>query len=153
MTGRLTRSRTDVVVAGVCGGLGEYLRIDPVLVRLFFVLLALGSGVGVLIYLILWVVLPRQGAGEAGTPDTLRAGAEEIAERARAAGEELRENLRQPNPNAGVAVGLALIVLGALFLLQGLDLAWMRWLRFEMLWPLLLVAAGLALIWRQLKGG
>lgn len=153
MTGRLTRSRTDVVVAGVCGGLGEYLRIDPVLVRLFFVLLALGSGVGVLIYLILWVVLPRQGAGEAGAPDTLRAGAEEIAERARAAGEELRENLRQPNPNAGVAVGLALIVLGALFLLQGLDLAWMRWLRFEMLWPLLLVAAGLALIWRQLKGG
>lgn len=153
MDGRLTRSRSDVVVAGVCGGLGQYLRIDPVLVRLFFVLLALGSGVGVLLYIVLWVVIPRQGAGEAATAETMRAGAEEIAGRARAAGEELRENLQQPNPNAGVAVGIGLIVLGALFLLKSLDLAWMRWLSFDMLWPLLLVAAGLALIWRQLKGG
>jgi phage shock protein C len=140
--GRLTRSRSDVVVAGVCGGLGRYLRIDPVLVRLFFVLLALGSGVGVLLYIVLWVVIPRQGAGEAATAETMRA-----------AGEEVRQNLQQPNPNAGVAVGIGLIVLGALFLLKSLDLAWMRWLSFDMLWPLLLVAAGLALIWRQLKGG
>ncbi|HEX9116593.1 MAG TPA: PspC domain-containing protein, partial [Anaerolineae bacterium] len=59
MSTRLYRSRKDHMVAGVCGGLGEYLGIDSTLVRLFFVLLALpGAGVGFALYLILWVILP-----------------------------------------------------------------------------------------------
>lgn len=56
---RLTRSRTDKLVAGVCGGLGEYFVIDPVIVRLIFVLVTLTSGIGLPIYIVLWILMPR----------------------------------------------------------------------------------------------
>ena len=58
MERKLVRSQTDSMFAGVCGGLGEYLNVDPTLVRLFFVLLALTGGHGVLLYLILCVIMP-----------------------------------------------------------------------------------------------
>jgi phage shock protein C len=54
---RLTRSRSDRMIAGVCGGLAEYFGIDPALVRILFVVLAIAGGHGVLIYLILWLVM------------------------------------------------------------------------------------------------
>lgn len=60
---KLTRSRTDKFIAGVCGGIGEYFKIDANLVRVAFVLLALFGQVGVLLYGLLWLVLP---AGEDG---------------------------------------------------------------------------------------
>jgi phage shock protein C len=50
------------MLGGVCGGLGEFFGIDPTLVRLFFVLLALLGGHGVLIYLILWLIVPVRPA-------------------------------------------------------------------------------------------
>ena len=56
---RLYRSLTDRKFAGVAGGLGEYFVIDPLLLRLAFVVLALAGGGGLLIYIILWVVTPE----------------------------------------------------------------------------------------------
>ena len=58
MDNKLYRSMTDKRVAGVCGGLAKYFNVDPTLVRLAFVFLALAGGPGVLIYLIMWIVLP-----------------------------------------------------------------------------------------------
>jgi phage shock protein C len=60
---RLTRSRTDRKIAGVCGGLAEYFDIDPVIPRILWVVLALGAGVGILAYLICWLVIPEAPAG------------------------------------------------------------------------------------------
>jgi phage shock protein C len=57
---RLYRSRKDRMIGGVCGGLGEYLNVDPTLVRLLFVLFALTGGSGVLAYLIMLVVIPEE---------------------------------------------------------------------------------------------
>lgn len=59
MQPRLTRSRSDVVVAGVCGGLAEYFHIDPVIVRLVFVLVTITSGLGLIVYPVLWLVMPQ----------------------------------------------------------------------------------------------
>jgi len=47
-------------IAGVCGGLGEYFDIDPTIIRAAFLIAALGFGVGVLSYLILWLVMPSR---------------------------------------------------------------------------------------------
>ncbi len=58
MTRKLYRSRTDSMLGGVCGGLGEYLEADPTIIRIAFVLLALLGGHGILLYLILWVIMP-----------------------------------------------------------------------------------------------
>lgn len=58
MEKRLHRSRTEKMIAGVCGGLAEYFGVDPTLIRVLWVLITLLAGVGVLLYLILWVVMP-----------------------------------------------------------------------------------------------
>lgn len=56
---QLMRSIDNRMIAGVCAGLGDYFNIDPTLVRLIFVALALAGGPGVLLYIILWVVMPE----------------------------------------------------------------------------------------------
>ena len=61
---KLARSKDDRMLAGVAGGLAQYLDIDPVLVRLIFVIIALFGGgfIGLLIYIVLWIVMPEQDA-------------------------------------------------------------------------------------------
>ena len=56
---RLHLSDTDRKIGGVCGGLGEWLEIDPVFFRVAFVLLAFVCGLGILAYLVLWLLIPR----------------------------------------------------------------------------------------------
>ena len=61
MDKRLYRSRTDKKIAGVCGGLAEYFKIDPVIPRIIFVILILPGGLpGVLPYLIMWLIIPEK---------------------------------------------------------------------------------------------
>ena len=62
---RLYRSRGDRKIAGVCGGIASYLRIDPVIPRLVWVIFAMAAGVGVLAYLVCWWVIPQEPAGSA----------------------------------------------------------------------------------------
>lgn len=57
---KLYRSRTNQKVAGVCAGIGNYLDIDPTLVRLIWVATVLFAGGGILAYLIAWIVLPEE---------------------------------------------------------------------------------------------
>ena len=57
-TKKLYRSNSDKMVAGVCGGLGEFLGLDPTMVRLAFALLAILGGPGFLLYLIMWIIVP-----------------------------------------------------------------------------------------------
>jgi phage shock protein C len=59
MEKRLYRSRNDRSLAGVCGGIAEYFGWDPTLVRVAWVLLTLLGGSGILLYLIMWVVMPE----------------------------------------------------------------------------------------------
>lgn len=148
MTTRLYRSRTDSMLGGVCGGLGPYLGIDPALIRLFFVLLTLGGGAGVLIYLALWIVIPLEGGEELGTEATVRSGAEEIAARARQLRAELGAG-RTPNPQAAMIAGATLLILGVIYLLRNLGVPWVGWLDFNTLWPLLLIGGGVALMLRR----
>jgi len=55
---RLLRSNTNRVIGGVCGGIGEYFTIDPVIARIIFVLTAI-FGAGFLVYIILWIMMPE----------------------------------------------------------------------------------------------
>lgn len=57
---RLYRSRTNRMIAGVCGGLAEYFKIDPTIIRVIAVILLLPGGVpGLLPYVVLWIVVPN----------------------------------------------------------------------------------------------
>ena len=153
MKKKLYRSRSDSMLGGVCGGLGDYFDIDSNLIRLIFVLLGVANGVGVLIYLAMWLIVPQEGRStKASNQETLRQGADEIAERARTVGNEARSIAGRSNVRAGAIIGTILIILGGIFLLRNFGVFWAPWLRFDVLWPLLLVIGGVMLLWRRNKG-
>ena len=61
---RLTRSCSDRAIGGVAGGLGRYFAVDPVVIRIAFVVLTLTSGIGLALYLACWLLIPEDGAAE-----------------------------------------------------------------------------------------
>ena len=63
---RMYRSRSDVMIAGVCSGLAKYLEVDPTVIRLVFVLLLFAGFGGLWIYLVLWIVMPQEPLADAG---------------------------------------------------------------------------------------
>ncbi len=56
---KLYLSNKDKKIAGVCGGVAQYLGIDPTIVRLVWLLLAFAGGFGILAYLVAWIIVPR----------------------------------------------------------------------------------------------
>ena len=57
---KLYRSKKNRVIAGVCGGIGEYFNIDPTIIRLLWILLIFAGGSGILAYIIAWIIIPEQ---------------------------------------------------------------------------------------------
>lgn len=156
MARRLTRNRRKAVCGGVAAGFADHFNVDPVLVRLAFILLAFANGIGVLFYIICWVIMPTE---EAGAPEEASQGAK-VAEEVRAAGEQARaagEQVVQEVRKAGesgrgrMIAGVILIILGMMFLLDRFSwmFHWPHWLRFGNLWPLILVAIGVSLLMRS----
>lgn len=146
---KLYRSRTDSVIAGVCGGLAEYFNIDPVIVRIVTVLLLFAGGSGILAYLILWLVVPLQGTETVQPRDTIQANANEIKDVA----EEFGENVRQTF-SAGTSdkmrsrrrnwLGLGLIIVGGVVLLNTLGV--LTWTIWKIAWPAIIIAIGLLVL-------
>ena len=64
---RLYRNENNKVIAGVCGGIAAYFGIDPLIVRILFVVFALGFGFGFLVYLVLWVAVPSTASAVIGS--------------------------------------------------------------------------------------
>ena len=122
----LRRDRAHGVVGGVCAGLGRRLGIDPMILRIGFVVAAGAGGLGVILYALAWALLPA-GDGDGR------------ALMARAAGR--REGWM-------VASGLVLLMLAVLLLFR----AWGLWVGDAIVWPLILATGGGALIWRQSQG-
>jgi phage shock protein PspC (stress-responsive transcriptional regulator) len=147
----LTRDTRRGVVAGVAAGFGRYLDVDPVLARLGFVLLTFVNGLGLLIYLAGWALMPRAEPEPSTSPTPGRPEPQAAAfEPLREAASEIAAEVRKATSDAAspqLAVGSVLVVLGSLLLAHNLGLLhWPYWLRFETLWPLLLVALGLGLV-------
>lgn len=85
-TTRLMRSRSDTIIAGVAGGIAQYLAIDSTIVRLLFVVLVF-TGVGVLLYPLLWIIMPLEGTAGAAPAQAF----DEMRQQATRAGPEVRE--------------------------------------------------------------
>ncbi len=139
---RLYRSSTDRMVGGVCGGLGTFLNIDPIFIRLLFVLLLFGSDFGLILYLLLWILIPEEGKAY-GFKD------ESFGDKVRSMGDDIQVAVTQPHPQAGLIMGIGLILIGGLLFLDRLNLAWLDWFNMDVLWPALLIVGGIALLFRQ----
>jgi phage shock protein C len=141
MTRRLTRDTKGAVLGGVAAGFADYFDVDPVLVRVIFILLAVLSGFGVIAYIVGWVIMPRQGES---------APADRLVESVRQAGERVAEEVQKIPDGTGrgrATAGIILIVLGALFLIERLDLwRWPHWARIVNFWPAILILIGVSLV-------
>jgi phage shock protein C len=102
---RLYRSETDRMLGGVCGGLGAFFGIDPTLVRVLFIVLTFG-GVGPLLYLAMWILVPRQSRVGAQPDVVAREAVDEIRDKTRRGADEARTAYRRwrsgsPPPGGG----------------------------------------------------
>jgi phage shock protein C len=147
---KIYRSSSDVKIAGVCGGLGTYFDIDPTLVRVFFILLAFADGIGVWLYCLLWIFLPREDRVGGAFEENVRVGVEEITERAKEIGSEFQTGMWDSSHRASYVVGAVLILFGLFFLLESFNVLWFSTLR-SLLWPLLLIFAGAFLLRRHFQ--
>jgi len=116
---RLTRATDSRLVGGVAAGIARWLGIDPVITRIAFVVLAMSGGFGVVAYLVLWAVVPDERGTRA------------LPHRVDVPGRSQR------------AAALGLIVVGGLLLLREAGL----WVGDRLVWPVVLAAVGLALLW------
>jgi signal transduction histidine kinase/phage shock protein PspC (stress-responsive transcriptional regulator) len=115
----LARARDDRVVAGVAGGLGRYLGVDPTVVRLSLVVLSFANGLGVVLYLIGWALLPAEPPN--GLAPAVRP------------------------PSAERAVGLGLLTVGTVLLFGRAGLV----LAPGVVWAVVLSAVGIGLVWAR----
>lgn len=149
----LTRSTSDRVIAGVCGGLAQYLRMDPLLVRILFLVLGIMTGMGVVAYLLLWVLVPAEHATFATRDEMVRQNVNEIRERAQHLGREASDavdntwNTSRETSNRFLYVGAGLVAIGVIVLLRNLGL--LVWL--NRLWPLVLIALGVLILVNRAK--
>ncbi len=152
MAKQLIRSKTDCMLGGVCGGLGVYFDFDPNLIRLLFVILAVAPGIGIPAYIALWLLVPEESQEvDAPLSERIRDGAEEIADRARHLGDQLKDKSGSAGPKTSFAVGAVLIVVGIGFLLRNLGFTWMNWVARIWVWPSLLIVVGLVFLWRWIR--
>lgn len=138
MKNRLYRSESKRFIAGVCGGLGEFLGIDPLIIRIFFIIWAILGEAAVLVYFILWVVIPNQSFSDEGGGFRT----DELGERIRLMGRELGGVLRQPDQKLITFAGAGLIGWGVYYLLRNFGFPWLSWDFSAYLWPALLIIAG-----------
>ncbi len=146
MEKRLTRSRSNYMWGGVCGGLGAFFQIDPTIVRMFFVLLTVAGGAGVPIYLAMWLIVPREDRLDAVDTQT-----GDIGARARLMGEEIHEAATRPNPSMTIYAGIALVLVGVIFLLRSLGISWLSWLNEGLIWAIILILGGAFLLSQATK--
>lgn len=142
MEKKLYRSRKWRVFGGVAGGLAEYFGLDPILMRVLFVIITLFNGIGILLYIILWIIIPE-------VPFEI---AYQIKPEDQIPKEGLNENFQSPaeiktNGKGRIVVGAVLIIIGILFFFERLIPSF----NFEDFFPALLIIIGLALIWNSAK--
>ena len=141
MEKKLTRKSENHLIGGVCSGLGHYLGIDPLWLRVLFVLWTVTGGSGVLFYFILWAVMPAEVDSK---PIDLGVRIKQI-------GNEVSEIFRQPSPQLITYAGIGLIGMGIVYLLQQFGFPWLDWLNRELIWAIVLVLAGAVILARALK--
>jgi len=124
---KLYRSRNNSMVAGVCAGLGQYLSVDPTIVRLVFAMLAFYNLLGVWVYIVLAVVMPV-------APEDFDESYQTFS---------LTENTQTVK-----VIGGGLILLGVLAFLSTLDFPLFAWLSLRNFWPALIVLLGVLLLVR-----
>lgn len=153
MKDRLYRSRINRYLGGVSAGMGEYFSIDPIIVRVLFIILtltSLGFG-GILLYIVLWIVIPEEPYHyyKEKTQGTEEKQQESPKEDATGVGTEstAKKSSYQKASQGQMLVGIILICLGTIFLVGRIFPS----MDFDLLLPFALVAIGAAIVFSSVK--
>jgi len=146
MTDRLYRSTTDKMIGGVAGGLAEYFKIDPTLVRVLFVVVTILGGGGILAYIILWIVVPEKPYTIPPYPGMNQEIKDDDAEgKSSSFSNENNPNTfnfqQEKNPGS-LWAGFILIGLGGLLLLDN----YIPGFDFGDYWPVIIIGVGVGLL-------
>lgn len=140
---KLYRSKTNRIVFGVCGGLGEYFEADPLIIRILFILLSFASGSGIIIYLILAVIIPEAKIDKKAKKN------EEIAEEEPA--EERKKNGNWLKSTRNI-IGLVLVLIGLDILFQQVfKYSFLTWINWGIVWGLIIILIGSRIIFGNNK--
>lgn len=147
------RSRTDRILFGICGGLGEYFSIDPVLFRLLFILLFMLHGVGFFIYIIMVFVTPQEPKSLSSAKESEKEGlgdefndlAEKVSEKAK----EISGEIKSDNKTSGSHnfLGIIIILFGLFFLMR--EFLPLAWIDTDTIWALAIIGIGLYIILKK----
>lgn len=144
----LYRSEINKIFGGVAGGLGEYFDIDPTIIRLLFVLLAIFGGSGLIIYLVLWILVPSASNRNASGEEYIQQNVSDIKQKAQKIAHDIRFNRNTPDKDKSRSWwAMIIIIVGFLFLFSNYGL--LDFLDLRKLWPLVLIALGALLIMRK----
>ncbi|HCA79753.1 MAG TPA: PspC domain-containing protein [Bacteroidetes bacterium] len=136
---RLYRSKNHRIIGGVAGGLGEYLDIDPVLVRIVFVVAFFAGGAGFLTYIIAWIIIPEQPRENTMTMSS--------DPQQQNAPPQPQQPPKQEEKRGSIVGGMVLLAIGLLFLANN----FLPDFHFEDWWPLILVAIGAGLLYKAVR--
>ncbi len=140
---RLVRSKKDRMVAGVSSGLAEYFDIDPIIVRLLFVLVTFTIGSGIIIYIVLWIVMPEEGDEDMSGSDVVKKNTKEFEKTVdRMANDKNNQNTVKLFFGLSLTLFGVYLVFANLGLIQWLNLGWL----FSNFWPLILIFIGLTIL-------
>lgn len=147
---KLHRSKSDRVIAGVAGGLGEYFGIDPVLFRILFVFLILWGGAGILFYLILMFIIPKEDGQSA--KETIKEAAGELKDKAQEMAGQIKQEAQDIQQQSWWTsrrhvLGVVIMLAGLIFLLN--QLFPMRFLKFNFIWPVVVMLIGFFVILKR----
>lgn len=162
---RLYRSRRDRVLLGVCGGIARYFHVDPVLVRVIWVLLSLTSFPGIIAYIVAAILMPEEPAFQEARPSASAAAPAPSGQAGQGAGPGPEdEGVRQRTIRL---LGWGLVAVGAMVLvynwlvMAGVGhmlrthypfLDWNFWLRLSVSWwPVILILLGAVILWRGVR--
>lgn len=144
---RLYRSATNRMIGGVAGGLGEYFSIDPTIIRIIFILLTLFNGIGLLFYILMWIIIPTEKQSTLKNTDAIQENLEEMKQSAKSFGHTLRFNKNSGSNNSRFWWAILIISLGFYFLFQNFGL--FDSLEIDKFWPLILIVFGLIFLIRK----
>jgi phage shock protein PspC (stress-responsive transcriptional regulator) len=147
---RLYRSRTDTVLGGVAAGLADYLGADPALVRVAWALLVvITGGAALLAYIVAWIVVPEEPAtpAAAATEPITDPATGEVITTQEAEPAATAASAQRSSANAGVLVGIGLVLIGAWFLVR----EYLPEVDWGLIWPVVLVAVGALILFTSMR--
>lgn len=144
---RLYRSTTNRMIAGVAGGLGEYFNIDPTIIRIIFILLTLFNGIGLVVYILMWIIVPTENQSNSKNTDTIQENLQEMKKSAKSFGQTLRFNKNSGSNNSRFWWAILIIGVGFYFLFQNFGL--FDALEIDKFWPIILIVLGIIFLMRN----